>query len=225
MGVERRLATRRQRMALRARYPTCGMDADCDVPFDRCQIHHVDVWTDGGCTDLDRMCPGCDYYYHLVHEGGLDSYRTRRHAGNSTHPTATTMRPSATRAPSPSIDLSAGVRLRRLIIGSDRSGGRDEWIGDYGVIGDCHSMALVGRDGSIGGCSPAVPVRRRTHSLPGGERLIDGSRGRQHRQQVVADLEPLGFRLIHERAWRNSKAVGAERSAVTSWAWTPARSA
>ncbi len=31
-------------------------------------------------------------------------------------------------------------------------------IGDYGVIGDCHSMALVGRDGSIGGCSPAVPA-------------------------------------------------------------------
>ncbi len=70
VGRERRLATRAQRMALRARYPTCGMDADCDVPFDRCQIHHVDVWTDGGRTDLDRMCPGCDDHHHLVHEGG-----------------------------------------------------------------------------------------------------------------------------------------------------------
>ncbi len=70
VGRERRLATRAQRMALRARYPTCGMDADCDVPFDRCQIHHVDVWTNGGRTDLDRMCPGCDDHHHLVHEGG-----------------------------------------------------------------------------------------------------------------------------------------------------------
>ena len=70
VGRERRLATRAQRMALRAQYPTCGMDADCDVPFDDCQIHHIDIWSNGGRTDLDRMCPGCDQHHHLVHEGG-----------------------------------------------------------------------------------------------------------------------------------------------------------
>ena len=70
VGRERRLATRAQRMALRAQYPTCGMDEGCNVPFDDCQIHHVDPWKAGGHTDLDRMCPGCDHHHHLAHEGG-----------------------------------------------------------------------------------------------------------------------------------------------------------
>ena len=70
VGRERRLATRAQRMALRARYPSCAMDPDCTVPFDDCQIHHIDPWGHGGRTDLDRMCPGCDQHHHLVHEGG-----------------------------------------------------------------------------------------------------------------------------------------------------------
>ncbi len=70
VGRERRLATRAQRMALRAQYPTCGMDEGCNVPFDDCQIHHIDPFGQGGRTDLDRMCPGCDHHHHLVHEGG-----------------------------------------------------------------------------------------------------------------------------------------------------------
>ena len=70
VGRERRLATRAQRTALRAMYPTCAMDPDCQVPFDDCQIHHIDPWTNGGRTDLDRMCPGCTKHHHLVHEGG-----------------------------------------------------------------------------------------------------------------------------------------------------------
>ena len=70
VGRERRLATKAQRMALRARYPTCGMDQGCNVPFDDCQIHHIKPWKDGGHTNLDRMCPGCDKHHHLVHEGG-----------------------------------------------------------------------------------------------------------------------------------------------------------
>ena len=70
VGRERRLATRAQRVALRAQYPTCGMDADCTVAFDDCQIHHVDIWSNGGRTDLERMVPGCDTHHHLVHDGG-----------------------------------------------------------------------------------------------------------------------------------------------------------
>ena len=70
VGRERRLATRAQRMALRAQYPTCGMDAGCNVPFDDCQIHHIKPWKDGGHTNLDLMCPGCDHHHHLAHEGG-----------------------------------------------------------------------------------------------------------------------------------------------------------
>ncbi len=57
-------------MALRAQYPTCAMSEDCDVPFDRCEIHHVDPWKHGGRTDYDRLCPGCAEHHHLVHEGG-----------------------------------------------------------------------------------------------------------------------------------------------------------
>jgi hypothetical protein len=70
VGRERRLATQAQRMALRAQYPTCGMDAGCNVAFDDCQIHHIDPWKHGGHTDLDRMVPGCDHHHHLAHEGG-----------------------------------------------------------------------------------------------------------------------------------------------------------
>ena len=70
VGRKRRLATRAQRMALRAQYPTCAMDADCTVSFDDCQIHHVDPFSQGGHTDLHRMCPGCDTHHHLIHEGG-----------------------------------------------------------------------------------------------------------------------------------------------------------
>ena len=70
VGRERRLATRAQRMALRAQYPTCAMDETCNVPFDDCQIHHVDPFSQGGRTDLHRMCPGCDTHHHLIHEGG-----------------------------------------------------------------------------------------------------------------------------------------------------------
>ena len=44
-----------------------------------------------------------------------------------------------------------------------------------------------------------VRPRRSEHPLPDGERLVDGSRGRQNRQQDLTDLEPHGFRLVHER--------------------------
>ena len=70
LGRSRRLASRDQRLALRSMYRTCGI-GDCDVPFDRCEIHHVTEWTaDQGETDLDSLIPGCARHHHLVHEGG-----------------------------------------------------------------------------------------------------------------------------------------------------------
>jgi hypothetical protein len=68
VGRARRLATRAQRKALRAMYATCAFEG-CDVPFDRCQPHHVDPWEHGGATDLDNLIPVCHRHHHLVHEG------------------------------------------------------------------------------------------------------------------------------------------------------------
>lgn len=70
LGRSRRLASHDQRRALRSMYRTCGI-GDCEVPFDRCEIHHIAEWTaEQGETDLDSLIPGCARHHHLVHEGG-----------------------------------------------------------------------------------------------------------------------------------------------------------
>jgi hypothetical protein len=70
VGRSRRLATADQRRALRAMYRSCGIDG-CDVPFDRCEIHHLDEWNArDGETNLDRLIPACSHHHHCAHEGG-----------------------------------------------------------------------------------------------------------------------------------------------------------
>jgi hypothetical protein len=69
VGRKQRLATDDQRAALRAMYPTC-FGPDCTVPFDRCEIHHIDPWGNLGPTDLAKLAPGCHQHHHLLHEGG-----------------------------------------------------------------------------------------------------------------------------------------------------------
>lgn len=69
VGRTRRTATRAQRRALRAMYPTCGFGT-CERPFDRCEIHHLHPWNDGGATDLENLVPLCVTHHHRVHEGG-----------------------------------------------------------------------------------------------------------------------------------------------------------
>ena len=64
-----RHANRAQRRALRAMYRTCGY-GDCDVAFDRCEMHHIIAWEHGGPTDLDNLIPLCSRHHHVVHEGG-----------------------------------------------------------------------------------------------------------------------------------------------------------
>jgi hypothetical protein len=54
VGRARRLATRQQRQALRAMYPTCAFD-DCDIPHSRCQPHHLHPWETGGPTNLPNL--------------------------------------------------------------------------------------------------------------------------------------------------------------------------
>lgn len=69
VGRTMRTANRQQRRALRAMYRTCAAEG-CDTPFDRCEIHHIYPWEDGGATDLDNQLPLCSRHHHLVHALG-----------------------------------------------------------------------------------------------------------------------------------------------------------
>jgi hypothetical protein len=61
-----RNANRKQRRALRAMYRCCAI-GDCDVAFDRCEIHHIIPWELGGPTDLHNLIPVCSRHHHLIH--------------------------------------------------------------------------------------------------------------------------------------------------------------
>ncbi len=73
VAAAKRTATAAQRRMLRAMYPTCAHPG-CDATFDRCQIHHLDHWADGGPTVLANLLPLCSTHHHLEHDGGW-SYR------------------------------------------------------------------------------------------------------------------------------------------------------
>jgi hypothetical protein len=68
VGHELRTANRAQRRALRAMYRTCA-HPHCQVSFDRCRIHHIIWWLNGGRTDIDNLLPLCEQHHHMVHEG------------------------------------------------------------------------------------------------------------------------------------------------------------
>ncbi len=69
LSAGKRTATAKQRKALRAMYPTCAHPG-CDVSFDRCQIHHLDHWANGGPTILENLLPLCGPHHHLDHDTG-----------------------------------------------------------------------------------------------------------------------------------------------------------
>jgi hypothetical protein len=66
VGRTSRHATAKQRRALAQQYRDCAI-GDCDMPFDRCEIHHIIPWEQGGATDLDNMLPTCSRHHHLIH--------------------------------------------------------------------------------------------------------------------------------------------------------------
>jgi len=67
MGDTVRLATYKQRLALRAMHATCAVEG-CDMDFDWCEIHHLHPWENGGLTDLDNLVPLCSYHHHWIHD-------------------------------------------------------------------------------------------------------------------------------------------------------------
>jgi hypothetical protein len=69
VGRAKRTAQPAQLRALQARHKTCAWPG-CDRPASWTQAHHIDLWKEGGRTDLRRMIPLCYHHHRLVHEGG-----------------------------------------------------------------------------------------------------------------------------------------------------------
>jgi hypothetical protein len=69
LGRSTRLANRAQRRALRGLYSTCGIPG-CSVGYDRCELHHIVWWRNGGSTDLDNLIPVCTKHHGKIHHDG-----------------------------------------------------------------------------------------------------------------------------------------------------------
>ena len=66
LGRTQRLANRAQRRALRGLYATCAVPG-CAVHYDRCKLHHVVWWRNGGRTDLNNLLPVCAHHHTRLH--------------------------------------------------------------------------------------------------------------------------------------------------------------
>jgi hypothetical protein len=69
LGRDTRLANRAQRRALRGLYRCCAIPG-CNVAYDRCKLHHVIWWSNGGDTDLDNLLPICSVHHTKIHHDG-----------------------------------------------------------------------------------------------------------------------------------------------------------
>jgi hypothetical protein len=72
------LATADQRRELRMMHRTC-IGADCDVPFEHCQIHHVIPRSRDGPTAIPLLVPVCTRHHDDIHHHGwvlqIDDHR------------------------------------------------------------------------------------------------------------------------------------------------------
>jgi len=68
-GRERRLFSRRQRDALAVRDGGC-LWPRCERPPSWCEAHHIDHWSRGGRTDLDRGVLLCKHHHLRLHNEG-----------------------------------------------------------------------------------------------------------------------------------------------------------
>jgi hypothetical protein len=69
LGRTTRLANRAQRRALRGVYQGCGIPG-CTVTYDRCKLHHIIWWSNGGRTDLVNLLPVCSHHHTKIHHDG-----------------------------------------------------------------------------------------------------------------------------------------------------------
>jgi len=69
LGRTTRLANRAQRRALRGLYDSCSIPG-CNVAYDRCKLHHIIWWSNGGHTDLANLIPVCSHHHTKIHHDG-----------------------------------------------------------------------------------------------------------------------------------------------------------
>lgn len=72
-GRNRRLASAMQRLALAVLQPRC-QSPGCDVPAQRCEVHHDVEFDAGGCTDLDNLRNLCAAHHHHHHDHHHDHH-------------------------------------------------------------------------------------------------------------------------------------------------------
>ncbi|WP_243229611.1 HNH endonuclease signature motif containing protein [Microbacterium sp. CIAB417] len=77
VGREHRLFTPAQRVALAIRDGGCRWHG-CDRPASYCEAHHIDEWSGGGRTDIDRGILLCRYHHMTLHHGRWRITRERK---------------------------------------------------------------------------------------------------------------------------------------------------
>ena len=65
VGRDHRHATEAQVKAIIARDRHCR---GCAASPERCEIHHIVPWEQGGLTDIDKMCLACSACHHNIHD-------------------------------------------------------------------------------------------------------------------------------------------------------------
>ncbi|WP_429456677.1 HNH endonuclease signature motif containing protein [Microbacterium sp. ZKA21] len=69
IGREQRLFTPKQRVTLAIRDGGCRW-RNCDRPASYCEAHHIDEWSGGGRTDVERGILLCRFHHMQLHHGG-----------------------------------------------------------------------------------------------------------------------------------------------------------
>lgn len=75
LGREARLFSAKQRLTLAVRDGGCRWTG-CDRPASYCEAHHIDPYSEGGRTDIDRGILLCRWHHMQLHHGG---WRITRH--------------------------------------------------------------------------------------------------------------------------------------------------
>ena len=75
VGRDRRFPTEAQIKAIIARDRHCR-GTGCTAGPERCEIHHIVPWEQGGLTDIDKMCLACPHCHHNIHDRGYIVIKT-----------------------------------------------------------------------------------------------------------------------------------------------------